>query len=514
MSLSLPADFGGQAAGLPIINPAYGPANAAAMGQQAWQQSLQNAQAQTQETQQRARGLTLSNDATEANLQNQIDSKAAEYQSEGAQARGKQWSAMDQDYYKLASTLDQLPKDQQERAIRERAATFGLNGDSAVQRYQGGAGDIASGVAAATPGPHASAAANQLPAHQAHAAAMLQASEPYQLEKLKSSTALQQTGLTTETQRAVAGMEIKGQMDRAVLAASTNPEQAPYLFKGIMQDALNRGDTATAKDALDRADAIVNLDVKRKVLAGMASGLLLPSALGITGPDQLSSVMHSMLSAANDNKPGQVPGGISGTTPGGMGYRQINPGQGPQLPQANPGSAIATPGAGPAPMAPQGPPQAPPVPQQGPGVPSNPQMNPDNPGRLQVLQQELQAEMAKPDSDPMKASNIRQLQQAVAFTQSHLGAPAQAPQGPPAPQAPPQMAPQGPPQAQAPQQISGNDEQRLVIGAAHQLSQRYNRAQLIQLLQEGQRELQATQGSISARLKVQAAALALQKVQQ
>ena len=443
------ADLGGtgNGLGLPIANPLYGPATAAAMGQQAWQENIASEQAQraqtqaltaqtqsqTQIAQQKApaeigllgaqtqaetaaaKQKQLENEATAvlspqqraAGIQSDIFSK----QSEAAQ---RQQDTLHRWIINNAEQLDQLGP-QSLNAVANQAKTLGMDPQSTTQMYAGLASNSATPAPAMGP---AGAAAQPQAGWAGLKQRLIEANPEIYKSRVETQAAQKRTETEVGGQIKMNDSRIDAELKRQAIDISSDPAKASQFFMNKFTEAKNAGDDQLAAQWATRSmDAYArngDLQLTRAYAQNFFNPML--QALGITTVGQ-----------------GANPGGTTGMTPpGGGGTNTVQTPKGPVTYKVIPpgGPTPGTPQTGPNPAAlsmpavPTGPggPQANPTPQQGGPyngswqVPPQVQQNADQQAAQVRVQEAQEATQAGQATSPIqhiqtKASQITALLQ-------------------------------------------------------------------------------------------------------
>jgi hypothetical protein len=303
----------GNGLGLPIANPLYGPATAAAMGNQAWNQNMQQAQAQTQQTQAQTKffGAQTENTQQEAwtrELQNRATDTvpdavrgtwlAAEGKQKVTAAEGQAVDLFNKQYIALAPQLDQMPPEQAKSAVARIAATAGVsNPNQYADLHAGLAGSMGQSA-----GP-----AGNIGGHQALADAMIKANAGYKQAELETGSREKINTQTTQTEKQIADARIASEEKRQQIDVTADPTKASQFYYNKFVEATNSGDQALAEqyrsrslDAFARAGNLAAI----QSFARNAYGPNLP-ALGIANN-----------AGAGPGQPPQVPGGAGAPSQG------------------------------------------------------------------------------------------------------------------------------------------------------------------------------------------------------
>jgi hypothetical protein len=451
------ADLGGMGngLGLPIANPLYGPATAAVMGQQAWNQNMQNAQATTAETRARTNRdiQTLQPDIAFKNAQTSLTTQqaaSAQIENDAKNVLGPQRIAqgIDADIMSKSTEAQQRSHDYLQRQIIQNADILdnkspqeasqilegwgqqaGLKPGEASGIYGGLSAKYAPPPPNAGPGNAGNANVPQVGGYAALRKSLLEANPDIFKERLSQEGQTQRNAATLSTEQKIAQQKIDAELQMKGIEESSNPQTAYQYLQNKSVEALNAGNQDLADQYKKRADQAYDHAKEMQVAqaaAHNAYGVNLPS-LGISNNAGV--------------KPGETPATPQappvGTDLGGGAKLIAAPGAQAPSPAGN--------GIQPVPSGPGGqPPQAPPSQPTPGGMPAG--ANPANVGgmpgapvdqRLKILQDELQQATDPADKAALSRS-IQRIQQQAGGQPSAPAAPAPQPAAPPNPYAPPQ----------------------------------------------------------------------------
>jgi len=458
------ADLGGMGngLGLPIANPLYGPAQAAQMGQQAWQQNMANAQAttantqaQTGQTQELTREERLKNDVTaglDPNLR--IQAATSDLTGQLAKTESERRNLADQEYIKNAPVFDNMNPAQAEQAQMALAKKYNIDPADALNRWQGGAVAAAKSQQASL-GPAQAAFQYSGGGHQANAERLLKLNPELMKTAIEQSGATERTGMQLTMEEKLAQKKMDFEAAQHQIDLKSDPQKAGQFWASKAFEAHQNGDAngeayaiRQTQDATDRNNSI-------KAFQAFMQQYMLYGMMGMPGPTGATP-------PGVGGGGGAAPGVESGTV-NGKSYTVTAPGAAPG------GSPSATPNMAGLPV---GGPQGQPMPQAQPPQPAQPQSDlranfpvqgNDIDSRLNILRQEL--------SDPRYANDqssirnemsmlLNQKQQLMSqgrYNPGQTGAAGNAVAAPPqgAPQAPQGQPPQAPQQQAMSQQEAG-----------------------------------------------------------
>jgi hypothetical protein len=309
------ADLGGtgNGLGLPIANPLYGPANAAVMAQQAWNQNMDNAQATTANT----RAETNRNIQT---LQPDIENKqantalttqqaaAAKIENDAKNVLGPQRIAQGMDYDIMSKGVksQQEAHDYVQNQVMKNAdimdgnVAAGKSADNQAMLEQWGkeaglkpgeASTLYSGVArinapqAPNAGPGNAANGNQppMPGGYANFRRLLMLANPdIMKESMSQEGQNNRSAATISAEKEIAGEKIKAELESKGLELGSNNNSAYGYLRQREQEALNSGNVGMANQYRTMADDEFNHMRDLAVAQGYGRGAMslnLPSLI-------------------------------------------------------------------------------------------------------------------------------------------------------------------------------------------------------------------------------------------
>ncbi len=439
--------------GIPLVNPVVGYGNAAGwlanrenLAQQTGQIANQNTLAdiagkqQTQSfaaqdqpynlqtlaakaayEQQQTRQLSMTNDVNSAvGVPTLASGKEAEIQSQKTKTSQEQMDAFYKEYINMAPELDASPNSAQDK-IHALAQKYNLPegaADAVTQHATLADQQVAPGM-------------GQGAAHQALAQHILQANPQYvqamATESLRSQTSLEQTGMQTRTEQAVASGRITAEQNMQTQKLLTDPTTAPNAYANMAAQAAASGDQEGAKSYAAMAQlAKANRD--DAVFLGALARVWSNPNLAAMGVPTVGSTPGQPGGLPNGVSPVGGPGGQTGPTQG-----QVNGPDGkpvrytinPPAQQAGaagaPGiPAVSVPGFGGGGNSPPVQSAAQPSPGQPPVAPPSPAQFQEDPRVVaQREQQNIQMVADEAQGDPARVrANLAMIQKGMATTKS------------------------------------------------------------------------------------------------